>query len=153
MLFFFEEEQLDNGYATTSQKEFPKDGNRRYTKFPMNVADFILVKQVFGLTKERTNTSMQSKNVTSAIVLLLTSLKQLTQLNGTILLSLMDTNIKKTEKSNNLCTSSTYRLTGWHREQKASGATRKPISMVYHHFAPAENQHRKVLTYLYLFQK
>ena len=57
MLFFFEEEQLDNGSATTSQKEFPKDGNRRYTKFPVNVANFILVKQVFGLTKERTNTS------------------------------------------------------------------------------------------------
>ena len=42
MLFFFEEdlEQLGNDYATTStsQKEFPKDGNRRYTKFPVNVA-------------------------------------------------------------------------------------------------------------------
>ena len=59
MLFFFEEEQLDNGSATTSQKEFPKDGNRRYTKFPVSVANFILVKQVFGLTKERTNTNMQ----------------------------------------------------------------------------------------------
>ena len=79
MLFFFKEKQLDNGSATTSQKEFPKDGNRRYTKFPVNVADFILVKQVFGLTKERTNTNMQSKNVTSAIVLLRTSLKQVTQ--------------------------------------------------------------------------
>ena len=52
MIFFFKEEQLDNGSATTSQKEFPKDGNRRYTKFPVNVADFILVKQAFGLTKE-----------------------------------------------------------------------------------------------------
>ena len=37
MLFFFEEEQLDNGSATTNQKEFPKDGNRRYSKFPVNV--------------------------------------------------------------------------------------------------------------------
>ena len=98
MLFFFEEEQLDNGSATTSQKEFPKDRNRRYTKFPVNVANFILVKQVFGLTKERTNTNMQSKNVTSAIVLLLTSLKQVTQLNGMILLSLMDTNTKKNRR-------------------------------------------------------
>ena len=76
MLFFFKEEQFHNGSATTSQKEFPKDGNRRYTKFPVNVAGFILVKQVLGLTKERTNTSMQSKNVTSAIVLLLTSLNR-----------------------------------------------------------------------------
>ena len=94
MLFFFENEQLGNGYATTSQKEFPKDGNRRCTKFPVNVADFILVKELFGLTKDRANISMQSKDVTSAIVLLLTSLKQVTQLNGMILLSLMDTNTK-----------------------------------------------------------
>ena len=86
MLFFFKEEQLDNGYATTSQKELPKDGNRRYTKFPVNFAGFILVKQVFGLTKERTNISMQSKNVTSRIVLLLRSLKQVTQLNVMLLL-------------------------------------------------------------------
>ena len=68
MLFFFEGEQSDNGYATTSQKEFPKDGNKRYTKFPVNAANFILVKQVFGLMKERTNTSLQSKDVISAIV-------------------------------------------------------------------------------------
>ena len=112
MLFFFKEEQLDNGSATTSQKEFPKDGNRRYTKFPVNVANFILVKQVFGLTKERTNTNMQSKNVTSAIVLLHTSLKQVTQLNGMILLLLMDTNTKKTEKSKNLCTSMLFPTVG-----------------------------------------
>ena len=112
MLIFFKEEQLDNGSATTSQKEFPKDGNRRYTKFPVNVANFILVKQVFGLTKERTNTNMQSKNVTSAIVLLRTSLKQVTQLNGMILLLLMDTNTKKTEKSKNLCTSMLFPTVG-----------------------------------------
>ena len=112
MLFFFEEEQLDNGSATTNQKEFPKDGNRRYTKFPVNVADFILAKQVFGLTKERTNTNMQSKNVTSAIVLLRTSLKQVTQLNGIILLLLMDNNTKKTEKSKNLCTSVLFSMVG-----------------------------------------
>ena len=114
MFFFFEEEQLDNDYATTSQKEFPKDGNRRYTKFPVNVANFILVKQVFkfGLTKERINTNMQSKNVTSAIVLLRTSLKQVTQLNGMILLLLMDTNTKKTEKSKNLCTSMLFPTVG-----------------------------------------
>ena len=103
---------MDNSYATTSQKEFPKDGNRRYTKFPVNVANFILVKQVFGLTKARTNTNMQSKNVTSAIVLLLTSLKQVTQINGTILISLMDTNTKKTEKSKNLCTSVLFPTVG-----------------------------------------
>ena len=89
---------MDSGFATTRQKEIPKDGNRRYTKFPVNVANFILVKQVFGLTKERTNTNMQSKNVTSAIVLLRTSRKQVTQLNGMILLSLMDTNTKKNRK-------------------------------------------------------
>ena len=98
MLFFFKEEQWDNGYVTTRQKEFPKDGNRRHTKFPVNVANFILVKQVFGLTKERANTSMQSKDVTSAIVLLLTSLKYVTQVNGMILLSLMGTNTKIQKK-------------------------------------------------------
>ena len=61
MLFFFEEEQLDNGSATTSQKEFPKDGNRRYTKFPVNVADFILVKQVFGLMKRESQHKYAAK--------------------------------------------------------------------------------------------
>ena len=92
-----------------SQKMETEDS---YTKFPMNVADFILVKQVFGLTKERTNTNMQSKKVTSAIVLLCTSLKMVTQLNGMILLLLMDTKYQKNSKSKNLCTSMLFPTVG-----------------------------------------
>ena len=50
-------------------KGIPKRWKQKIHKIP---CEFILVKQVFGLTKERTNTSLHSKDVTSAIVLLLT---------------------------------------------------------------------------------
>ena len=116
MLFFFEEEQLDNGSATTSHlKGIPKRWKQKIYKIPCECGRFYIGETGIWpnvLTKERTNANMQSKNVTSAIVLLLTSLKQVTQLNGMILLLLMDTNTKKTEKSKNLCTSMLFPMVG-----------------------------------------
>jgi len=80
-VIFLRERTIGQWLCNNKPKGIPKRWKQKIYKIPCECVDFILVKQVFGLMKERTNTSMQSKNVSPAIVLLRTSLKQVTQLN------------------------------------------------------------------------